>query len=134
MKEAIYTGCLKLHGEESEEILTAAINYAGSLLLRSRFEEARSLLRKQIPVARRILGDSNEVTFSIKMNYAVSIFADTRASLDYLHEAVSTLEKVDRAARHVFGSAHPTTVKIETLLRDARATLGTRETPPPGNA
>ena len=43
------------------------------------------------------------------------------------HEAVTTLEDTERTARRVLGGAHPTTVDIGTILRDARATLRVRE-------
>ena len=48
---------LKLHGEEHKGTLTAALNYAAALVFLKRFEEAKSLLRKTIPIARRVLGD-----------------------------------------------------------------------------
>jgi hypothetical protein len=59
---------------------------------------------------------------------------DDDASPDDLAEAVNTLEEVERIARRVFGGAHPLTTDIGHDLRDARAALGARETPPPGSA
>ena len=59
MRRDVYSGRLKLHGEEHEE------DSLSSLQLRvvpccclKRFEEAKSLLRKTMPVARRVLGES----------------------------------------------------------------------------
>ena len=46
---------------------------------------------------------------------------DDGATLDDLHEAVTTFEDVGRIARRVFGGAHPLTVGIEYHLRNARA-------------
>ena len=43
---------LKIYGEEHEQTLIAANNYAIVLVRLERFKEARSLLRKTIPVAR----------------------------------------------------------------------------------
>ena len=40
------------------------------------------------------------------------------------------LEETALTARRVLGSAHPLAMSIETSLRDARATLRARETPP----
>ena len=54
MKRDVYSGRLKLMGEEHETTLMAASNYANLLLDLKRFEEARSLLRKMMPVARRV--------------------------------------------------------------------------------
>jgi hypothetical protein len=40
------------------------------------------------------------------------------------------LEELERTARRVLGGAHPLTSAIEYELRDARAALAARETPP----
>jgi len=113
----------------------AANNYASSLLKLERFEEAKSLLRRQIPVARRVLGDSNETTLRARRGYAVALCKDAGATLDDLREAVETSEEIERTARRVFGGAHPLTGGIESELQQARATLTARETSPlPGNA
>ena len=55
---------------------------------------------------------------------------DSAATLDDLREAVVTLEDVAPTARRVLGGTHPTTMDIETCLRNARAALRARETPP----
>ena len=56
---------------------------------------------------------------------------DDGATLDDLREAVTTCEDVERIARRVLGSAHPFTVHIAArYLRQARAALHARETPP----
>ena len=56
------------------------------------------------------------------------------ATLDDLHEAVTTLEVAARYARRVFGDAHPLKMNIDGQLRHARAALRVRETPSPGSA
>ena len=94
-----------------------------------RFEEAKSLLRKTIPVARRILGDGDSLTLKMRWVYAQSLYRDDDATLDDLREAVSTLEDTERTARRVLGGAHPDVVQIETSLRYARAALRAREAP-----
>ena len=43
---------------------------------------------------------------------------------------MTTLEDTERTARRVFGGAHLLTMQIEDDLRDARAALRARETPP----
>ena len=60
----------------------------------------------------------------------MALYMDPNATLDDEREAVTTLEDVERIARRVFGGAHPTTVKIERHLGNARAILRLRETPP----
>ena len=92
-----------------------------------RFEEARSLLRKTMPVARRVLGESKQLTLMIRGNYARTLYFDTGATLDALREAVTTFEDMARIARRVFGGAHPLTESIEVVLRNARTVLRARE-------
>ena len=109
----------------------AASNYADTLLNLERFAEAKALIRKAIPVARRVLGEGDEITLRMRWNYATALYEDAGAMLDDVREAVATLEELARTARRVLGSAHPNTAEIEATLRTARA----RETPsPPGTA
>ena len=82
-----------------------------------------------MPVARRVLGDSNEITLRMRRYDARALYGNEGATLDDLREAVTTLEDVERVARRVLGGAHPTTVAIEDELRDAGAVLRCRETP-----
>jgi hypothetical protein len=111
--------------------LRAASNYANSLNKLRHFEEAKALLRKTMPVTRRVLGESNEQTLGMRLNYAKSLYEHDGATLDDLREAVTTLEDVERIARRVLGGTHPTTGKIGDNLRGARAILHKRETPSP---
>ena len=126
----VYSGWLKLLGEEHERTLITANNYAHCLLCLRKCEEAKPLLRRTIPVARRVLGEGNENTLRLRWNYAQLLYRDDGATLDELHEAVSTLEDTDRIARRVLGGAHPHTEGIASQLRNARAALRARETPP----
>ena len=59
MKRDVYTGYLKLYGEENGDTLREAGNYASLLNELKRFKEAKALLRKTMLVARRVLGDEN---------------------------------------------------------------------------
>jgi len=61
--------------------------------------------------------------------YAEALYADANATLDDFHEAVTTLEDVERIARRVLGGAHPFTTDIEKTLQIARAALRAREAP-----
>ena len=122
MYQDVYSGRLKLNGEEKRETVLAAINYASSLIRLERFEEGKSLLRKMMPVARRVLGENHELTMVIRMNYAQTLHRATGATLDDLREALTTLEEIERTSRRVFGDAHPRTTQIEKCLRYARAT------------
>ena len=105
-------------------------NYATSLVILKRFEEAKSVLRKTIPIARRLVGEDHELCLGMRMNYGRVLCQVDGATLDDFREAVSTLEEIERTARRVLGGAHPLAVDIERYLRNARATLAARETQP----
>ena len=132
MRRDVYSGYLKFKDRECEQALVAANNYALSLIKLQRFGEARSLLRKAVPVARRVHGENQELVTSLRRNYARVLYDDPGATLDDMREAVTTLEELERIARRVLGGAHPLTTNIGTNLRDARAALRARETPPGG--
>ena len=86
-------------------------------------------------MARRVLGENNELTLKMKDKYARSLYKYDGATLDDLREAVTTLEDAERIARRVFGGSHPLTGNIGVSLRLARAELRARETPPsPGSS
>ena len=99
------------------------LNYGASLIDLRRNAEAKALMRKTIPVARRVLGDSNDTTLRLRKTYAKAFYKDDGATLDDLREAVETLEDTERIVRRVFGPAHPSAVQIERELQAARAAL-----------
>ena len=108
--------------------IAAAINYAGSLKRLGQFKEARSLLRKTLPAARRVLGDTHEYVLRTRSLHAEAFYMDAGATLNDLREAVTTLEDTERIARCVLGGAHPLTTGIgEDCLQNARAVLRARE-------
>ena len=113
--------------QEDERTLLAAYNYENSLIGMERNKEAKSLLRKTIPMARRVLGESNELTLKMEANYGSALVNADGATLDDLREAVTTLEETDRTARRVLGGAHPYVEKIGMCLRNARILLRARE-------
>ena len=80
-------------------------------------------------MARRILGDSHDLTLKMRLVYARALFGDPGATLDELREAVMTLRETERTARRVLGGSPPLTEVIEVRLREARAALAARETP-----
>ena len=98
-----------------------------------RLKEAKALLRRTIPVARRVLRDSNNTTLRMRSNYAKALYKDDASTLDDLRKAVTMLEETAPTARRVLGSAHPLVMSIERSLRDARVALRARETPSPGS-
>ena len=109
-----------------QRALGAEVRARRDLVKLQRHAEAMSVLRKMMPVARRVLGDSHEHTLQMRANYA-KVIIETAATLDDFREAVIMLEENERIARRVLGGAHPTTVKIERALPTMRATLAARE-------
>ena len=125
----VYSGHLKIHGEEDRQTVLAANNYANTLIDLNCLKEAKALMHKTIPVARRVLGDTDRLTLKMRALYAQALYKDLGASLDGLREAVKTLEDTEPIARRVFGGAYPLVVQVERALRDARTLLRARETP-----
>ena len=134
LRKDVYSRTLKLLGKEHAETLLEANNYAGCLLCLQHFGEARSLLLKTMPLSRRVLGRSNEITLRLSWNYARALCNDPDATLDDVREAVATLEDADQIARRVLGGAHPLAQGTEVELQNAQALLRAREAPPPENA
>ena len=85
-----------------------------------RFEEAKSLMRKTMPVAQRVLGEGNEFTLKTQWSYARALLEDDRASVDDLREAATRLEELERTARRVLGASHPIAVLIGRDLKKSR--------------
>ena len=83
-----------------------------------------------MPVARRVLGEGDQLTLKIRWIYAQVLFANPSATLDDRREGATTLNNLAQTARRVLGGAHPTTEGIEEQLRQAQAALRARETPP----
>ena len=92
-----------------------------------RFEEAKRLMLKVMPVARRVLGESRELTLLMRWCYAKALYMDTNATLDDLREGMTLLEETERTARRVLGSAHPFTESVEKTSRKSREVLSARE-------
>ena len=133
MERDVYSGRLKLLGEENETTLLAANNYAASLLILERFAEAKSLMRRWIPVARRVLGAEHRLMLRIRWTSARALILDPSAMLDDLREAMTMLKDTDRIARRVLGGSHPVAVYIVQQLQNSRAALAAREGTQPGD-
>ena len=87
------------------------------------------MLRRTLPVARRVLGENDETTLRMRWNCALALYDDPTATLTDLREAVATHEDAGRISRRVLGSAHPLTMTFESALRESRAVLRAREAP-----
>ena len=103
------------------------MNYASSLVKLERHQEAEALMRKMIPVARRVHGEGHRTTLAMRLMYARALCRADGATLGDTREAVARLEDAGRIARRVLGGAYPLTVQIENNLGFARETLRARE-------
>ena len=133
MKRDVHSGYVKLHGEEALETLQCANNYACSLCRLKCFEEAKSLLRRTMPVARRVLRANNELRLRMRWIYAEALQKDGAATLDDLREAVETLQDLAPTTRRVLGGTHPVVAVVERSLLKSQIALCAR-TPPTGSA
>ena len=129
LKRDVYTGFSRLFGEEHANTLREANNYAASLNELKRFEEAKTVFRKVLPVARRVLGESNQITLTMRKIHAETLYMDSAATLNDLREAAATLEETTRTTRRVLGNANPRVWLFEESLERARAALRARERP-----
>ena len=126
LRQEVYSRHLKLHGEEYTKTLRAAYNYATALHASQRYGEVKSLMRKLMPMTRRILGESNDITLKNRWLYALALYRDKDATLNDLREAVATLESVAPLWKRVFGPSHPETPLVQNALEDAREALAAR--------
>ena len=122
MLRDVYSGYCRLEGEDGRESLSSAYNYTNCLFELQRFEEAKVLMSKAMPIARRVIGDNDRLTLRIRWFYAMALhWSCDSTTLDDLRLAETTLEETARTARRVLGGAHPLTEGIEEDLRDAQA-------------
>ena len=128
LQRDVYSGRLKLHGENHQETIWSAGYLANSLYRTRRFDEGKALLRKVIPVARRVLGKGNIDTIRLRWSYGLFLFRSPDATLDDIREAVATMEETYGTVRRVFGAEHSYTREMDPKdIRFARAELRARE-------
>ena len=126
LRQDVYSRFSKLCGEEHKFTLIAANNVVNSLIALQRFEEARSLVRKIMPVVQRVLGENDETTLRMRWYHARAL--DLKgATVNDLRESMTSFEGTLRMARRVLGGAHPIVALIEVDLRATRAALRARE-------
>ena len=120
LRRDVYSGSLRLQlqggGLSDVDLHRCAYNLASTLIKLQHFDEARSLLRKTLPLVQRVLGESHELTLTMRWRHALLISKDASAASSDLREAMNTWEDTARIARRVLGSSHPTTKAIEVGL------------------
>ena len=74
------------------------------------------MLRKSIPVARRVLGTEHELTLSLREDLSRATL-DGESSAEEKREALRMLEDVAGIMRRVLGPAHPDTLHTQSVLK-----------------
>ena len=87
-----------------------------------RFEEAKSLLRKTIPVARRVFGGESGRVLSLREDLCRATLAGDSSSKEK-RKALQMLEDTVAALRRLFGLLHPETQRAQGLLEKWRKTI-----------
>ena len=99
----VYHVHVKLNGEEHIGTLLAALDYATTLITLDRCQEVKSVLRKTMPVARRVLGENHEHTLKLRALYARALHEDTCATLGRGDVRGFGTDHAARARRHASG-------------------------------
>ena len=84
-----------------------------------------------MPVARRVLSESDELSIRMRSLYAQSLYMGDGATLDDPRESVARLEELTRTTRRVLGDSHPLVDDIKRDLQRSRTALRASETQPP---
>ena len=108
---------------EDPLILQDVTNLGESLVHTSHFTEARSLMRKHLPIARRVVGPDHEITYGIIETLAGAMFQNALAPRKDLVEATEMLTKQLKRLRQVLGAAHPDTQRHEGYLKHIQERL-----------
>ena len=96
--------------------MTATADALNTLICLKRFDEAKSLLRKTMPVARRVLGNEHAITLSLREDLACATLGG-ESSVEEKREALQMLEDTVAVMRRVLGPAHPDTVHAQGWLK-----------------
>ena len=87
-----------------------------TLICLKRFDEAKRILRRTVPVARRVLGTEHAITLSLREDLACATLGG-ESSVEEKREALQMLEDTVAVMRRVLGPAHPDTVHAQGWLK-----------------
>ena len=90
-----------------------------NLMHQRHFEEAKRVLRKMTPVARRVLGTEHELTLSLREDLSRATLRG-ESSAEEKREALRMLEDTVAVMRRVLGPAHPDTLHAQRQLEHYR--------------
>ena len=127
MLRDVYSGYLRLYGTDHRDTLREAYNYANTLNGLQRFAEAKALMRRTMPVARRVLGENDNLTLMMRCIYASALYRAEKATLDDVREAVAMFDELARTTRRKLGEAHPLAVMVAQDLQNVQGKLRKHE-------
>ena len=90
--------------------------------------EAKRILLKVIPNARRTLGAEHDLTLNLREIYGNFLYQDPSASRGDVVDAIEIFEDVQRRVRRVFGPDHPNWRALPRELAAAREMLASFDT------
>ena len=123
LRREIYTKRRVLMPPEHPDTPMAALNLANSLIGCGHFAEARKLINETLPTARRVCGDTHDITLGLRYMFPRSIVLDPKATRKDLREAKEELEELLGTTRRIFGNSHPRVELVRTVLETANDRL-----------
>ena len=87
------------------------------------YKEAIEILREQLPISRRVLGNNHERTLHIGGNLVNALLGNASRQEDLLEAKAIILDVLERE-RRVFGSSHPNTENSRMTLAGVEKMLG----------
>ena len=127
MRREVFADSLRLNAPDDDDTIISAHHLSESLIHAKLFKEARTLLRKNIRVARRTRENGNELILDLRTTYVRAIYRDTDSSRSDVHEAVAISEDTVRTGRRVFGTEHPYFAGYQQDLEGAHMRLADDE-------
>ena len=95
----------------------AATNLCIDLIASGRFSEARTILRKQYPLAKALTGKNATVCSQIPVIFGLATDMDPEATGADVAEATTMLEDALPFSKRVFGPTHPITQRVVSHIK-----------------
>mmetsp|Transcript_26288 Transcript_26288/g.78913 ORF Transcript_26288/g.78913 Transcript_26288/m.78913 type:complete len:222 (+) Transcript_26288:3-668(+) len=120
MLREIHEKRVALFGPEQRDSIGAANSLAIALVRLARFDEARAILKRQIPLARQLGGTQWVHAAGV---FSRAVVEDDNCPTTELEEALTVMDDASRTARQTLGTAHPVAKALERDLGCIRARL-----------
>ena len=118
----VYADSVRL-GLASSTTLEYALSLCATVVYAGRYTEAKSLLCKLLPEARRDLGVEDDTYIRLRATYGQALLECDEASRDDVVEAMAIFEELSTTIRRIYGTAHPFMPRIQADIEEARKKL-----------